>query len=451
MSESPAGHLDEALLLEDLRTVAFAPSVGPPHVGLEVEQLSFQGIQAVPLAELLDALEPLITLGELEDAAAPGTLKCLDYGTTCLTFEPGGQLEIVSPPRPSVAQALQDVQRLETLLDGMLTWRGIRRANHGMTPWQGVDEIDLQTPLPRYQAMHSYFSSVGDQGVRMMRLCCALQINIDSGPLETVAKRWRLANLMSPILIGMFANSPMAEGRVTGWKSTRADVVARMDPGRTGLLLGADGPSDYLRFALNAGLMLRRTDDGYRAGSAGWTFGDWMRNGDDLGFPTLDDWHYHLTTLFPMVRPRGFLELRAMDTAPERWRSVPVAIATSLLIDEVACATATGLLEPHIPYLEALAIASAQDGLGHPLVRGLAQRLTGTALECLPRLPSGWVTDEIIADVHDFNDCYTARGRCPADDLLDLHRPASESAQPSAVATEEARDVPAALECRDDD
>jgi len=412
--------LDEATLLADLKDRAFAPSSGPVQVGLEVEMLALRENRAVPLVELVDALEPLFNLGELVDITSPGGLTTYTYGPIKLTFEPGGQLEIVSPPRSSVDQALDDVQRLELLLQRVLPWRGIRLAGYGLNPWQTEDEIELQTPLPRYLAMDRYFSGLGKDGQRMMRLSCALQINVDTGSGSEAEERWRLANLMSPVLAGMFANSPLMGGQRTEWKSRRSLVWRGVDPTRTGCLLAPSGPEAYLDFALGAGLLLRRTPQGYRPGHSGYTFGQWLSDGDDLGYPELDDWRYHLTTLFPQVRPRGSLELRSIDTPPGQWRSVPVAIATALLVDGVARERSIACLEPYASNLDELAVASARYGPAHPLVGALSCELLGFALESFDRLPRDFISSAVVSDVQRFVDRYTARGRCPADDPLDV-------------------------------
>ncbi len=412
--------LDEAMLLADLRDRAFAPSFGPVRVGLEVEMLALRGNRAVPLSELLDAIEPLFQLGELADVTAPNGLTTYAYGPTRLTFEPGGQLEIVSPPRLSIDEALEDVQKLELLLQRVLPWRGIRLAGHGLNPWQTEDEIELQMPLPRYLAMERYFSSLGQDGRRMMRLSCALQINVDIGSGTEPGERWRLANLMSPVLAGMFANSPLLGGEETGWKSRRSLVWRGVDPSRTGCLLAPRGPEAYLDFAMGAGLLLRRAPEGYRPGHPGRTFADWLRDGDDLGYPTLDDWQYHLTTLFPQVRPRGSFEIRAIDTPPARWRSVPVAVATALLVDDVARARGIACLEPYAEDLDDLSVACARDGPANPLVGMLSCELLGLALGSFERLPRDFVSSAIVSDVQRFVDRYTARGRCPADDPIDV-------------------------------
>jgi glutamate--cysteine ligase len=418
MDVAATSGLDERILLEDLASWAFAPSSRPPHVGLEVEMLVARDGAVASVPDVLAAIEPLVTYSELVDATLPNSPPCFQYGNICLTFEPGGQIEVVSPPRPALADALEDIAKLEYLLDRLLLWRGLRRVNVGINPWQEATEIPLQTPLPRYEAMQAYFSRIGSEGLRMMRVCCALQINLDWGTPSQVARRWELANLMAPILTGMFANSPLAGGRWTGWKSTRARVWRGVDRSRTGSVLGADGPADYLEFALNAGVMLRRTPAGYVTGTPGIRFRDWLEQADATG-PTLDDWRYHLSTLFPHVRPRGFIELRGIDTPPARWRAVPVAVASTLLVDDAACEQAIALLRPYSAHFDELGLASARNGLAHPTIGRLARALMALAREALPRQEPGWCSAKIAADVEAFEFLYTAQGRCPADDILD--------------------------------
>jgi glutamate--cysteine ligase len=408
--------LDEATLLADLKSRAFAASSAPVQVGLEVEMLALRENRAVPLVELVAALEPLINLGELVDVTSPDGLTTYAYGPIKLTFEPGGQLEIVSPPRLSVDQALDDVRRLELLLERVLPWRGIQLAGYGLNPWQSEDEVELQTPLPRYVAMDRYFAGIGKDGQRMMRLSCALQISVDTGSGSEALERWRLSNLMAPILAGIFANSPFMAGQQSEWKSRRSLVWRGVDPSRTGSLLAPSGPEAYLDFALGAGLLLRRTPSGYRPGSVGFTFGQWLHDGDDLGYPELEDWRYHLTTLFPQVRPRGSFELRSIDAPPAQWRAVPVAVATGLLVDEIARQRSIDCLEPYASKLDELAISSARFGPAHPLVGALSCELLGFALESFDRLPRDFISSSIVSDVHRFVDRYTARGRCPADE-----------------------------------
>jgi glutamate--cysteine ligase len=418
MDVAATSRLNERILLDDLTSWAFAPSSRPPHVGLEVEMLVARNGTTATVPELLAAIQPLLDYGELVDASLPSSPPTFRYGAICLTFEPGGQIELVSPPRSALVDALEDIAKLELLLDRVLVWHGMHRVNLGINPWQEATDIPLQIPLPRYRSMQNYFSQIGSEGLRMMRVCCALQVNVDTGVPDQVGRRWEAANLMAPIITGMFANSPLAGGRWTGWKSTRARVWRGVDRSRTGSVLGLDGPSGYLNFALNAGLMLRRTATGYAVGVPNVRFRDWLEQADG-GAPTLDDWRYHLTTLFPHVRPRGFLELRCIDTPPVRWRAVPVAVAAALLVDDIACDETIALLRPYGAQFDELGLASARNGLAHPTIARLARALMTLARQALPRHTPDWCSTKIAADVEAFEYLYTAQGRCPADDLLD--------------------------------
>jgi len=377
------------------------------------------GQRAASLDETLHALEPFVALDELLDTTPPGMPLCLSYGDIHLTFEPGGQIELVSPPRLSVDSALEDIEKIERLLDRVLIWSGLQRANVGLNPWQTAQEIGLQTPLPRYRAMQEYFNRVGPDGLKMMRLTCALQVNVDPGGPAEAPRRWRLANLISPVLIGTFANSPMAGGRLTGWKSERARAVHDMDHTRTGAHAGNDGPRDYLEFALNAGVLLRRSPHAYYSGRPGVRFRDWLRDSDPWGGPTLDDWKYHLTTLFPQVRPRGFLELRSIDNPPEHLRSVPVAVVAALLTDERGREQAIELLEPVAGCLDELTLRAAQLGPADPQIGSLSRALVELSLEAMERLPRSWVSARLHDAVCAFYYDYAACGRCPADDWLE--------------------------------
>jgi glutamate--cysteine ligase len=154
--EALAGHrhgdrLDEAALLADLTSWAFAPTAGPPKVGLEVEMLVARDTAAASLADTLAAIQPLIELDELAEATLPNAPACYQYGQMCLTFEPGGQIEVISPPRTALADTLEDIAKLELLLDRLLVWHGLRRVSLGINPWQEAATIPLQTPLPRYE------------------------------------------------------------------------------------------------------------------------------------------------------------------------------------------------------------------------------------------------------------------------------------------------------------
>jgi glutamate--cysteine ligase len=168
--------------------------------------------------------------------------------------------------------------------------------------------------------------------------------------------------------------------------------------------------------------MIYRVDgDHFEPGCPGCSFEKWVRNGHPRwGWPTIDDLDYHLTTLFFEVRPRGFLELRAGEALPDRWRAVPVALTAALLYDDAARRAALDLLFDHRGELPDLWRRAAIDGVRDPELRDLACRVWTIGLDGARSLPSGYVEDEDVAAVEAFIEHYTARGRMPTDEVLEL-------------------------------
>jgi glutamate--cysteine ligase len=190
-----------------------------------------------------------------------------------------------------------------------------------------------------------------------------------------------------------------------------------MDPSRTAPVAGhhrrADPVEEWTAYALRARLMLiRACPDWFRPVVAPLPFGVWMARGHELGWPTLDDFAYHLTTLFPPVRPRGWLELRMVDAVPDPWWQVAVAVATTLLDDPAAFEVAERACAPVADrWAEA-----ASAGLGHPGLAAAARQCFEAALDALPRLGAD---REAVTATEAYLERFVARGRCPADDLLD--------------------------------
>ncbi len=214
---------------------------------------------------------------------------------------------------------------------------------------------------------------------------------------------------------GEFANAPLdAYGSPTGWRSTRLAVWQAIDPERTdsAFVAGLDARSAWTRYTLDAPVMMIRGDDGTCTPlDVRLPFGAWVANGHELGWPTIEDFALHLTTLFPPVRPRGWLEFRMIDALPDRWWPVAVAVATTLLDDAEAADTAARA----VASTRGCWIAAARDGLTDPALRAAAHACFTAVLEALPRL--GTDADTIAATAA-FCDRYVARGRSPADDEL---------------------------------
>jgi glutamate--cysteine ligase len=250
----------------------------------------------------------------------------------------------------------------------------------------------------------------------MMRNTAAVQVNLDLGGNGHLDARWQLAHDLGPVLAASFANSPFdADGNATGWRSTRLAVWDAIDHCRTtpAHQPGLDARTAWTRYALDAPTMMIRVDDTRSAAiREPMPFARWMESGHELGWPTVDDFALHLTTLFPPVRPRGWLELRMIDALPDEWWPVAVAVTTALLDDAdaatVAMAAVVGIRDR---WLDA-----ARHGLSTPELRLAADRCFVAAQEALPRVGADPGTCAATAA---FYDRFVRRGRCPADDRLD--------------------------------
>lgn len=330
-----------------------------------------------------------------------------------VSYEPGGQIELSTPPLPgldAVAAARDDAAALGRALAAA----GVGMLAIGLEPGPRRARA-LRSP--RYDAMEAYFDACGEAGRTMMRSTAALQLNLDLGDPsdpEDIDRRWGLVHALGPVLIAMFANSPFRNGEPSGWKSTRTAVWQAIDPARTlPVANGRAGREAWAHYALDAGVMLiRRSDDDHVPVPPGLTFADWIARGHATGWPTASDLEYHLTTLFPPVRPRGWLELRMIDALPAPWWQVAAAVVTSLVDDPtaaVAVARAGDLVRGC--WLEA-----AREGLDDPRVATAARICFDAARAALVR---GGADAAIVDSTDAFGDRFVHRRRCPADDLVD--------------------------------
>lgn len=330
-----------------------------------------------------------------------------------LTFEPGGQVELSSLPHAGIAAAHAAVAADLAALRGRLGGAGIDLVGMGLDPSRPCRRL---VRGPRYDAMEAYFDGAGSAGRRMMCGTASVQLNLDMTGEGTPSARWALAHAIGPMLAAACANSPIMGGRPSRWRSARLAVWAAIDRTRTAPALTHDGasPSDqWARYALDARVMLVRAGpERFVSVFEHLTFAEWMARGHELGYPTDDDLAYHLTTLFPPVRLRGWMELRMVDALPEPWWRVPGAVATALLDDPAAAAEARAATAP----TARLWRQAARLGLSHPALGAAARRCFTAAMAALPRLGADSDTQAAVAA---FFDRFVARGRCPADDVLD--------------------------------
>lgn len=381
---------------------------GPPGpVGVEIEHLVHDrddpGLQ--------------VTAGRVRSALAPA-LGLLPGGGA-LSFEPGGQVEISSECAvnlPSLlASTRADTRTVTDLLAAGALYPGPVALDPLREPVRSLDH-------PRYAAMEQQFDRAGPEGLVMMCSTAAVQISLEAGwpgqGPQSAVERWNRLHRLVPVLVAMFANSPFRHRTPSGWKSTRQRVWAAIDPTRTGPVTGParqpDPASAWARYALDANVLCIQSAEADWDAPRGLTMRDWL-NGRGPRPATLADLDYHLTTLFPPVRPRGFLELRVIDAQAGPGWEVAAAVVTALMDDPQAAAAADlacAALEGRAGIME----AAARDGLDNPLLAGPARACADAALAALPRLGVDGTT---TARVGGFIEQYTLRGRSPADERLE--------------------------------
>lgn len=370
---------------------------GPPgQVGVELEWL---------LNDVHDPTLPVPTT-RLDGALCPDLVR------GALSTEPGGQLELSSRPHPTLAACLAETAADMAELRAATGSRGVQLTGLGVDPLRPPVRL---VSSPRYDAMEQFFDRAGPHGRVMMCSTAAVQVCVEAATAtDSYQDRWQALHALGPVLVAAFANSPLRQGRPTGWRSTRQAVWARLDTSHAGLPWDATDPREtWTRQVLDAPVLMI-TDGPGRCQSPppGLTFRGWLRGAGPARQPTLADLDYHLTTLFPPVRARGWLELRVIDAQPADGWAVVATVVVALLDDLVARDTALAAAEP----VRSRWLSAARDGLTEPQLARAVRDCFAAALDGASRL--GLPVDARAA-LATFIERYVERARCPADDALD--------------------------------
>ena len=391
-------HIEQTALLDGERG----------RVGLELE------------FHLVDLAHPERRPDWAEVQALAASLPAMPSGSS-VTVEPGGQVELSTPPTPDVASSIAALQADREVLRAGLAAAGFGAAPLGADPARPVRRVN---PSGRYVAMEKHFAALGcaGPGKAMMSATTALQINLDAGPRAGWQQRLGLIRSLGPVLVAASACSPYLGGRASGWRSMRQQAWHGIDHSRSDPVRGVEPTAAWASYALTAPVMLVRDAETSTAVTERVPFSSWLAGRAPIGRrPTLADLDYHLTTLFPPIRPRGYVEIRCLDAVPDRWWPALAAFTVTLIDDAVAADRAAEVCEP---VQDAWAIA-ARDGLTDPAVHKAVRGCMEVAANRCP--PSLRPELEAYADLIE-------RGRTPGDEL----RAHAETAGPLAVLEEEA-------------
>src|SRR5262245_27995731 len=318
------------------------------RLGTEHEKFVFmvENLAPVPydgrrsIRALLEGMQHLLGWQPLlEEGNIIGLLDVTGGGA--ISLEPGGQFELSGAAVENVHQTCSELMAHLAQVKEIARPLGIGFLGLGMTPNWSRAEIPSM-PKGRYRIMTAYMPKVGGHGLDMMYRTCTVQTNLDYSSEADVVKKLRVALALQPLATALFANSPFTEGRPNGFLSFRSEIWRDTDPDRTGMLPWAFeagmGFERYVDYALGVPMYFVKRGERY-IDVAGQSFRDLMQ-GRLPALPnqraTISDWANHLSTIFPEVRLKHYLEMRGADGGP--WRRLPALPAywVGILYDDAA-------------------------------------------------------------------------------------------------------------------
>lgn len=294
------------------------------RIGIEHEQFVFDAMngKSLPydaLPGIKQILERFIADYGWQPVEAAGFLIALQRGKSMITLEPGGQIEFSGSPLKSTGEVRAEADRFYDEFGAIAKSLGLGILAAGFHPSWRREDIHWM-PKERYKLMREYMPKRGRYGVDMMLRTCGAQVNLDFSSEADMVKKYRVALGLQPVITALLANSSQAEGKNTGYESYRSLMWEDLDPDRTGVpqFIFEDGMgfARYVDYALGVPMYFIMRD-GHHVDMTGQSFRAFMQGklpGYEGQYPSIDDWHDHLTTLFPEVRLKRYLELRGPDS-----------------------------------------------------------------------------------------------------------------------------------------
>ena len=406
------------------------------RVGTEHEKFGFYVADNTPvpyegergIRRLLEAMEGLLGWTPIVDGG--NVIGLTDpIGSGAISLEPGGQFELSGAPLQTIHQTCREVNAHLAQVRECATPLGIGFLGAGFSPKWTRAETPVM-PKSRYAIMANYMPKVGGKGLDMMFRTCTIQANVDFSDEADMVKKVRVALALQPIATALFANSPFTEGKPNGYQSYRSEIWLDTDGDRTGMLPFAFedgfGFERYVDWALDVPMYFVKRGDSYHD-VAGASFRD-LLHGKLAALPgekaTLSDWKNHLSTLFPEVRLKNYLEMRGADGGPfGRICAVP-AFWVGILYDSAALDAAWEIVRDWTDAeRQMLRAAVPVTALATPVrnrtVNDIAGEVVALAREGLSR--RGYLNEEGLDETIYLSQLeeFVATGRTPADRLLD--------------------------------
>jgi glutamate--cysteine ligase len=340
--------------------VAWMEAGGKPaeacRVGVEHEKFPFAKSDLTPvpyegprgIRALLEGLRERLGWRSIEDDGK--LIGLLDAeGGAAISLEPGGQFELSGAPLASVHGVAGELDAYLRRAHAVADSLGIGFLALGVSPKWSLAETPTM-PKSRYRIMARYMPKVGTRGLDMMFRTATVQVNLDFSDEADMVAKLRVGLALQPMITALFANSPFTDGKLNGFLSARSEIWRRTDDSRTGMLPFAFesgmGFERYVDYALDVPLYFVKRGATYHD-VAGASFRDLLA-GRLAALPgeraTISDWANHLSTIFPEVRLKRYLEMRGADVGPAERIDALAALMVGLYYDRQALAAAGDLV-----------------------------------------------------------------------------------------------------------
>ena len=371
---------------------------GPLKIGTEVEKLTFaedslrpleydEGIRRILQALALRGWEPW------PDTEQPTMLR---RGKASVTLEPGGQIELSGAPLETIHETAAELDAFLADLRPEVAAIGARVSELAMRPDFYPDQVEWM-PRERHQLMRSYLGDKGRMAHYMMTLTTTIQANLDYTSEEDMAQKVRVATRLSPIVTALFANSPFGPEGISGWRSHRAAVWFDVDSERCGFPEIYFSPelsyATYIDWVLDVPMFFVFREERYHPVN-GMTFRTFLNDGWRGERATMADFELHLSTLFPEVRIKKFIECRSADGGPRDMTLALPAFWKGIFYDSTALEAADEMTS-HWTRAQVVQMqrAAAMDGVrakgSQWSIGGLAHEILALSRAGLERLNGG--------------------------------------------------------------
>ena len=325
------------------------------RIGTEHEKFGFikEGLRPLPyegdasVRVMLEGLRDTFGWAPIEEG---GHLIGLKRDGASVSLEPGGQFELSGAPLEHIHQTCNEVNEHLKEVREIAEPLGVAFLGLGASPLWSLAETPVM-PKGRYKIMMDYMDKVGRLGRQMMFRTCTVQTNLDFSSEADMVKKFRVSLALQPLGTALFANSPFMEGRTNGYLSYRSQIWTDTDPDRTGMLPfvfdEGFGFERYVDYALDVPMYFVRRGGKYLDAS-GLSFRDFLKGELDIlpgEKPAMDDFEDHLSTIFPEVRLKRFLEMRGSDSGPWSRLCAFSAFWVGILYDQGALDAAWDLVK----------------------------------------------------------------------------------------------------------